>query len=414
MTTSYGPNRDMNVVLLEGVSETAVELFRNADLVNITRIPKALDGPDLLRAVADAHVLGIRSRTQLTEDVFAAAEQLLVVGCFCIGTNQVDLGAAAHRGVPVFNAPFSNTRSVAELVIGEIVMLLRGIPGRSAAAHQGVWDKSSANSWEIRGKTLGIVGYGNIGSQLSVLAEAFGMRVIYFDVLDKLPHGNARAAKSLASLLEQSDVVSLHVPETADTAMMIGEAELAMMRKSAIIINNSRGSVLDIAALAACLRAGRLLGAAVDVFPVEPAATGERFNSPLQGLPNVILTPHVGGSTAEAQSRIGVEVARKLIDYSDTGATLGAVNFPQVQLPARSTGIRYMHVHRNQPGMLGRINDIFASRGLNIAAEFLQTDGDIGYVVVEADSSAIASKDILENLRRLDGTIRARLLYERA
>jgi D-3-phosphoglycerate dehydrogenase len=414
MTTSYGPNRDMNVVLLEGVSETAVELFRNADLVNITRIPKALDGPDLLRAVADAHVLGIRSRTQLTEEVFAAAEQLLVVGCFCIGTNQVDLGAAAHRGVPVFNAPFSNTRSVAELVIGEIVMLLRGIPGRSAAAHQGVWDKSSANSWEIRGKTLGIVGYGNIGSQLSVLAEAFGMRVIYFDVLDKLPHGNARAAKSLASLLEQSDVVSLHVPETADTAMMIGEAELAMMRKSAIIINNSRGSVLDIAALAACLRAGRLLGAAVDVFPVEPAATGERFNSPLQGLPNVILTPHVGGSTAEAQSRIGVEVARKLIDYSDTGATLGAVNFPQVQLPARSTGIRYMHVHRNQPGMLGRINDIFASRGLNIAAEFLQTDGDIGYVVVEADSSAIASKDILENLRRLDGTIRARLLYERA
>jgi D-3-phosphoglycerate dehydrogenase len=414
MTTSYGTNRDINVVLLEGVSETAVELFRNADLVNITRLPKALDGPDLLRAVAGAHVLGIRSRTQLTEEVFSAAEQLLVVGCFCIGTNQVDLGAAAHRGVPVFNAPFSNTRSVAELVIGEIVMLLRGIPERSAAAHQGVWDKSSANSWEIRGKTLGIVGYGNIGSQLSVLAEAFGMRVIYYDVLDKLPHGNARAAESLAALLEQSDVVSLHVPETADTAMMIGEAELAMMRRTAIIINNSRGSVLDLAAVAAAIRSGRLLGAAADVFPVEPAAAGERFNSPLQGLPNVILTPHVGGSTAEAQSRIGVEVARKLIDYSDTGATLGAVNFPQVQLPARSTGIRYMHVHRNQPGMLGRINDIFASRGLNIAAEFLQTDGDIGYVVVDADSSAIASKDILENLRRLDGTIRARLLYERA
>jgi D-3-phosphoglycerate dehydrogenase len=410
----FPDKQHMQVVLLEGVSNTAVELFRTAGYDNITRLPKALDGKPLLEAVRNAQVLGIRSRTQLTESVFANAEQLLVVGCFCIGTNQVDLTAAARRGVPVFNAPFSNTRSVAELVIGEIVMLLRGIPGRSNAAHRGEWDKSSANSWEVRGKTLGIVGYGNIGSQLSVLAEAMGMRVIYYDVLDKLPHGNATAAESLLALLEQSDVVSLHVPETPDTAMMIGEREIAAMRPTAILINNSRGSVVDLDALATALRAEKLLGAAVDVYPTEPASNAEAFISPLQGLPNVILTPHVGGSTAEAQARIGAEVARKLIDYSDTGATLGAVNFPQVQLPARTNGIRYMHVHRNQPGILRRINDIFATRGLNIAAEFLQTEGEIGYVVVEADSSAAASRDVLESLRRLEGTIRARLLYERA
>jgi D-3-phosphoglycerate dehydrogenase len=313
-------------------------------------------------------------------------------------------------GVPVFNAPFSNTRSVAELVMGEIVMLLRRILDKSNAAHRGVWDKSAANSWEVRGKILGIVGYGNIGSQLSVLAEGFGMRVLYHDALDKLPHGNAQKADSLDALLAASDVVSLHVPETIDTFGMIGEAQIRTMKPGSFLINNSRGTVVDLHALADALRDGHLLGAAVDVFPVEPGSNNERFTTPLQGLSNVLLTPHVGGSTAEAQVRIGEEVARKLVEYSDGGSTLGAVNFPQVQLPLRPNGTRFLHVHRNVPGLLGRVNDVFARRELNIAAEFLQTDGDIGYVVVEAEGPA-SDQSVLEDLRGISGTIRARLLY---
>jgi D-3-phosphoglycerate dehydrogenase len=408
------PKEQIRLLLLEGVHDSAVELLQAAGYSNISRSPKALQGAALEDAMHGVHMLGIRSRTQLSAKVLRAADRLLAIGCFCIGTNQVDLQAARAIGVPVFNAPFSNTRSVAELVIGEIIMLMRGILPRSASAHQGVWEKSSANSWEIRGKTLGIVGYGNIGVQLSVLAEACGMRVIYYDTQAKLPHGNVAPAESLAALLAASDVVSLHVPQTPETEGMIGTAELRAMRQGAFLINNSRGTVVDLEALAAALRDGHLLGAAIDVFPIEPASGNEPFRSPLQGLPNVLLTPHIGGSTAEAQQRIGAEVARKLIDYSDTGATLGAVNFPQVQLSARPTGVRYMHVHRNEPGLLRRINDVFANRGLNIAAEVLQTDGEIGYVVVEADSSTADSEVILTELRSLPGTIRARLLYERA
>jgi D-3-phosphoglycerate dehydrogenase len=359
------------------------------------------------------HLLGIRSRTQLTDAVFAAAPALIGVGCFSVGTNQVDLDAARRRGIPVFNAPYSNTRSVAELVVGEIIMLMRRIFPRSLVAHDGRWEKSAEDSHEVRGKTLGIVGYGNIGSQLSNLAEALGMRVVFFDLTDKLRHGNTEPVASLQELLASSDVVSLHVPENPSTTGMIGAAEIAAMKPGAYLINNSRGTVVDLEALAAALRDGRLRGAAIDVFPVEPASKIDRFQSPLQGLDNVILTPHVGGSTEEAQERIGAEVARKLIDYGDAGSTLGAVNFPQVQLPVRSAGTRFLHVQRNVPGMLGRLNEVFARHGINIAAQHYQTDGEIGCVILETDEKGDDPAAILAEIGKLDGTVRARLLPSR-
>ncbi|AOG04478.1 phosphoglycerate dehydrogenase [Bosea sp. RAC05] len=403
----------IKVLLLEGINDSAADLLVNAGYTNMTRLPKALDQDALLKALEGVHVLGIRSRTQLTDAVFARADRLFAVGCFSVGTNQVDLEAARGRGVPVFNAPFSNTRSVAELTIGEIVMLLRKITDRSASAHGGGWDKSAEGSFEVRGKVLGIVGYGNIGSQLSTLAEAMGMRVIYYDQTDRLRHGNTEPVDSLHELLGSADIVSLHVPETPQTAGMIGAEQIAAMNPGSYLINNSRGTVVDLDALAAALKSGHLAGAAVDVFPVEPASNSDRFVSPLQGLPNVILTPHVGGSTEEAQERIGAEVARKLIDYSDVGSTVGAVNFPQVQLAARAVGTRFIHVQRNVPGMLRRLNDVFAARNVNIAAQNYQTDGEIGYVVMEAESIGADARDILREIRALDGTIRARLLYER-
>ncbi len=403
----------IRVLFLEGINDSAVGLVQAAGYTNVTRLPKALDRAALIAALHGVHILGIRSRTQLDETVLAGADRLMAVGCFSVGTNQVDLAAAARRGIPVFNAPFSNTRSVAELVIGEIVMLLRKVVPRSVAAHEGGWDKSAVGSFEVRGKTLGIVGYGSIGSQLSNLAEGMGMRVIYFDTTDKLRHGNTEPVASLSELLARADVVSLHVPETSATHNMIGAAEIQGMKRGACLINNARGTVVDLDALAVALREGHLAGAAVDVFPVEPASNAERFVTPLQGLPNVILTPHVGGSTEEAQERIGAEVAKKLVDYSDSGSTVGAVNFPQVQLPARTVGTRYIHVQRNLPGMLRRLNDVFATRGINIAGQFYQTDGEVGYVVVEADTQGADAETILEEIRGIEGTIRARLLYER-
>jgi D-3-phosphoglycerate dehydrogenase len=413
MTDLSLPKDRIRVLLLEGVNPSAVELMRSAGYTNLTAVPSALNAADLNEALRGVHLLGIRSRTQLTRDVLAHADRLIAVGCFSVGTNQVDIGAARQIGIPVFNAPFSNTRSVAELVIGEIIMLLRRVVPRSRAAHGGRWDKSAENSHEVRGKTLGIVGYGNIGSQLSNLAEAMGMRVIFYDHTDKLRHGNTEPADSLLALLAQSDVVSLHVPETSATHGMIGATEIAAMKKGAYLINNSRGTVVDLEALAEALRARHLRGAAVDVFPVEPASNKEPFHSPLQGLENVILTPHIGGSTAEAQERIGAEVAKKLIDYSDVGSTTGAVNFPQVQLPPRPTGTRYMHVHRNVPGMLGRLNEVISRRALNIMAQFLQTDGEIGYVVIETEGRLEESRAVLDEIRAIEGTIRTRLLYER-
>lgn len=407
------PKDKIRILLLEGVADSGVELLGGAGYATVSRMPKALDGAALKQAIKGVHILGIRSRTQLTEEVLEAADRLMAVGCFCIGTNQVDLEAAKRRGIAVFNAPFSNTRSVAELTLGEIVMLLRGVFPKSNSAHAGGWDKSAANSWEVRGKTLGIIGYGNIGSQLSVLAEAFGMRVLYHDHTAKLPHGNARQASSLAALLAESDAITLHVPETTDTVGMIGAAEIAGMKKGAVLVNNARGTVIDLPALADALKSGHILGAAIDVFPEEPARNGEPFVSPLQGLPNVILTPHIGGSTAEAQDRIGEEVAKKLVEYSDTGTTLGAVNFPNVQLPARPTGARWTHLHRDAPGVLSRINEAFGRRGLNISAQYYQTAAELGYVVVDSVEARNEAEAILAELRALPGTVRARLIYER-
>jgi D-3-phosphoglycerate dehydrogenase len=407
------PKDKIKVLLLEGIHESGVKLFEDAGYTNVTRLTKALDGAALREALQGVHIVGIRSRTKLTEEVFEAADRLIAVGCFSVGTNQVNLNAARSRGIPVFNAPFSNTRSVAELVIGEIVMLLRRIFSRSVSAHEGGWDKSATDSLEVRGKTLGIVGYGNIGSQLSTLAEGMGMKVIYFDITDKLRHGNTEPCATLDELLGQADVVSLHVPETPQTKNMMGEAQFRAMKKGAFFINNARGTVVDLDALAQALKDKHLRGAAIDVFPKEPAGNADKFVSPLQGLENVILTPHIGGSTEEAQERIGAEVARKLVDYSDIGSTAGAVNFPQVQLPPRPTGTRYMHVHRNVPGMMVKLNNIFSNRGMNIASQFLQTDGEVGYVVIEADGTREDCEQVLEEIRALDGTLRARIIYER-
>jgi len=412
MTRLSLPKDKIRILLLEGINDSAVAMFADNGYASLERLPKALDAKAFKQAVKGVHLLGIRSRSQVTEEILDAADRLLAVGCFSVGTNQIDLDAARRRGVPVFNAPYANTRSVAELTIGEIVMLLRRIVPRSVAAHAGGWDKSADGSREVRGKTLGIVGYGNIGSQLSNLAEAMGMRVVFFDLTDRLRHGNTEPTASLDELLAGSDVVSLHVPETPQTAGMIGMREIGLMKPDACLINNSRGTVVDLDALAAALRSGKLAGAAIDVFPVEPASNADRLQTPLQGLPNVILTPHVGGSTEEAQDRIGTEVTRKLIDYSDVGATMGAVNFPQVQLPSRPSGTRFIHIHGDVPGVMGKLNDIMSAHGINIAAQYLQTGGGIGYVVLETDGAGGDAEAVLDEIRAVKGTIRARLLYE--
>jgi D-3-phosphoglycerate dehydrogenase len=412
MPADSAASKQFKTLLLEGVNDSAAELFLNWQHLSVQRIPKALEEGPLREAIKGIDLLGIRSRTQLTHDVLSDAGRLLAVGCFSVGTNQVDLEAARRRGIPIFNAPFSNTRSVAELVIGEIVMLFRRIFPRSAAAHAGGWDKSATGSHEVRGRTLGIVGYGNIGSQLSMLAEAMGMKVIFYDHTAKLRHGNTTPVESLGDLLAQSDIVSLHVPETAATSGMIGEGALRLMKRGAFLINNSRGTVVDLDALARAIRDGHVAGAAIDVFPVEPASNSDRFQSPLQGLPNVILTPHIGGSTEEAQDRIGTEVARKMLDYLDSGSTTGAVNFPQVQLQKRPRCARFSHVHRNVPGMLRRLNEVFLQHDINIFAQHLETDSEVGYVLLDADLTGLDSRDVLDDIRALDGTIRARVVYE--
>lgn len=406
------PSLDKNklkFLLLEGIHPSALAVLREAGYTHIESLPGALEGEELKAKIADAHFVGIRSRTQLTAEVLAHAHKLAAVGCFCIGTNQVDLNAARERGIAVFNAPFSNTRSVAELVLAEAILLLRGVPEKSAAAHRGGWLKSADNAFEIRGKTLGIVGYGSIGTQLSVLAENLGMQVVFFDVVTKLPLGNARQVGKLHELLAQSDVVSLHVPETRATQWMIGAAEIAAIKPGAVFINASRGTVVEIEPLAAALRSKQLLGAAIDVFPVEPKSNKDVFESPLRGLDNVILTPHVGGSTMEAQANIGIEVAEKLVKYSDNGTSTSSVNFPEVALPAHPGKHRLLHIHRNVPGVLAEINQVFAGNGINIASQFLQTNEAIGYVVIDIDA---AHSDLaLAKLAQVTGTIRSRVLF---
>lgn len=401
----------IRVLLVEGIHDNAVAAFEAAGYRNLEVHAGALEPDELRRRLKNAHLVGIRSRTRLTDELLAAAPKLFCVGCFCIGTNQVGLTAAKLAGIPVFNAPYSNTRSVAELVIGEIIMLFRGIHPKSVRAHAGVWAKSTAGSTEIRGKALGIVGYGHIGSQLSVLAEAMGMQVHYYDIVDKLSLGNARSCSSLAELLAAADVVSLHVPATPETAGMIGRSELGKMKRGAFLINASRGNVVDLEALATAVRAGDVGGAAIDVYPKEPSSAGEPLETPLRGLDNVILTPHIGGSTREAQANIGAEVADKLIRYSDTGATLGAVNFVEVSLPTQVGTTRFLHVHRNVPGVLADINQVFSSRGLNIAGQYLRTDGEIGYVVVDVSGRVPDGVTIRDELSVIDGTLRVRFLY---
>ncbi|MEZ6183762.1 MAG: phosphoglycerate dehydrogenase [Planctomycetota bacterium] len=403
------PRSKIKILLLEGIHENAVEHFQRAGYTAVKRLAQALSGDELIEHLRKAHVVGIRSRTQLTADVLSEAKRLLAVGCFCIGTNQVDLDAAALQGVPVFNAPHSNTRSVAELVIGELVMLFRGLGDKHVATHEGRWTKSASGSRELRGKTLGIVGYGHIGSQVSILAEAMGLRVLYYDVEPKLAMGLARPTRTLKELLEASDAVTLHVPEAPSTRGMFDAERVAQLKPGAFLLNASRGSVVDLEALAAAIKAGKVGGAAVDVFPKEPRGKDEPFRSPLQGLPNVILTPHIGGSTQEAQENIGVEVASKLVAYSDHGSSLGAVNFPNISLtPQPGAAHRLLHVHENRPGMLAAINRVLGDEDVNILGQHLQTNRQVGFVVADVDREH--NPDLLERLRQLPGTIRCRIL----
>ncbi|MCW0451807.1 phosphoglycerate dehydrogenase [Xanthomonas sacchari] len=408
--TSF-PKQDIRVLLLEGISQTAVDVFRAAGYSQIELHAKSLPEDELKQRIAEAHIVGIRSRTQLSAEVLAHAKRLIAVGCFCIGTNQVDLDAAELAGIPVFNAPYSNTRSVAELVIAEAILLLRGIPQKNAECHRGGWSKSAAGSHETRGKVLGIVGYGHIGTQVGVLAEALGMQVIFHDIETKLSLGNARTATDLDDLLARSDVVTLHVPETAATRDMIGATQLAQMKPGAHLINASRGTVIDIDALDAALRSGHIGGAAVDVFPIEPKGNGDLFESPLAAHDNVILTPHVGGSTLEAQDNIGVEVAAKLVRYSDNGSTLSAVNFPEVTLPEHAESLRLLHIHRNVPGVLSQINELFSRHNVNIDGQFLRTDPKVGYVVIDVAASEEQAAVLKEELAQVAGTLRTRILY---
>lgn len=406
--TSFDKDK-IKILLLEGIHPSAVSTLAAAGYHNVVTHAGSLPQEQLLEEIADAHFVGIRSRTQLTEEVFEAARRLVAVGCFCIGTNQVDLQAAGVRGIPVFNAPYSNTRSVAELVIAEAILLLRGIPEKNAAAHRGEWMKTASNAFEIRGKTLGIVGYGNIGMQLGVIAESLGMAVEFYDVVTKLPMGNARQIASLNELLGRADVVTLHVPQLPSTANMIGAQELATMKAGAILINASRGNVVDIEPLAAALKSGQLSGAAIDVFPIEPRTNHDEFESPLRSIDRALLTPHIGGSTMEAQQNIGIEVAEKLARYSDNGTTLSAVNFPEVALPEHENQHRLLHVHRNVPGVMGRINSVFSEGDINICAQYLQTYNNIGYVVIDVESEY--SERALTQLRNIEGTLRCRVLF---
>ncbi len=405
--TSF-PKDKIRVLLLEGLHADGVGRLKEEGF-QVTAHKGAMGEDELARAIADVHILGIRSKTQVTAEIFERASRLLAVGCFCIGTNQVDLDAALRRGIPVFNAPYSNTRSVAELVIADIIILFRGLYDKVRDAHAGVWNKSTSGSVEVRGKTIGIVGYGHIGSQVSILAEAMGMRVLYFDTADKLPLGNATRTMDLRDLLERSDVVTLHVPAAPDTVGMIGARELARMKKGAFLINASRGSVVDVDALARALGKGLLGGAAVDVFPEEPKSKDERFTTPLQNLPNVVLTPHIGGATQEAQRNIGLEVASKLIRFTNNGCSEGAVNFPNVLLPAIADHHRILHIHENVPGVLQKVNSMFGDAGINVGGQYLRTAGDIGYLIMDTDKSATTK--MRRELEKLPETIRVRELF---
>ena len=399
----------IKITLLEGIHPSAEDVFRKDGYAHIQTVAKSLREDELHEVLAETRFLGIRSRTQVTPELLEFAPKLTAIGCFCIGTNQVDLKATQSKGIPVFNAPFANTRSVAELVLAEMILLLRGIPAKNAAAHRGQWLKSAESSFETRGKILGIVGYGHIGTQIGILAESLGMKVQYFDIENKLALGNARPAESFHQLLNSSDVVTFHVPATRLTENMMNPEAFAQLKPGALLLNASRGTVVDIEALAQNLQDGRVSGAAVDVFPVEPKSNQEEFISPLRAFDNVILTPHVGGSTKEAQANIGIEVSEKLVKYSNNGSTLSSVNFPEVALSSHVGKHRICHIHHNVPGILAKMNDVFSSSGVNISGQYLRTAGDIGYVVTDID--AASSGTAFEALKQIKGTIRTRILY---
>lgn len=400
----------IKILLLEGVDVSAVDTLHKAGYNNVEYLKTALDGDELLSKIEHVHFIGIRSRTFLTKEVLQHAKRLVGIGCFCIGTNQVDLKAAAQLGIPVFNAPFSNTRSVAELVTGEYLQLLRDVPARNALLHRGGWKKAAKGCFEARGKTIGIVGYGHIGTQVGIIAESLGLKVVYYDIEHKLSLGNAKQLETLDELLEQADIITMHVPQTELTRNMIGKAQFEKMKDGAVFLNAARGTVVDIDALAEALESKKLTGAAVDVFPVEPASNKEEFVTPLRKFDNVILTPHIGASTEEAQCNIGIEVAQKLALYSDNGSTITAVNFPEVSLPQKREGVsRLLHVHRNVPGIMRQINEIFASKNINVAAQYLQTTEDVGYVVMDIHSDT--PEELVPLLKEIEGTLKCRILY---
>ncbi|MBN8861138.1 MAG: phosphoglycerate dehydrogenase [Sphingobacteriales bacterium] len=406
--TSY-PKEKINILLLENISDLAVENFKKAGYSSVRKITGAMPEEELAKQVKNVHLLGIRSKSQITPTILQAASKLQAIGCFCIGVNQVDLKEATRQGVTVFNAPYSNTRSVAELVIALSVMLIRRIPDKNKAAQEGKWMKESKGSYELRGKTLGIIGYGNIGAQVSVLAEAFGMKVIYYDIVTKLPLGNAHQCKTIKEVVAEADIITLHVPETSQTKNMINAAVLKNFKKGSILINYARGEVVDLDALRNVLQSGQLSGAAIDVFPVEPEKNGDVFTSPLQGLPNVILTPHIGGSTEEAQANIGEDVSVKLINFLETGSTTGSHTVPELALPLQEGTHRILHIHKNVPGVLSQINTLLSGHNINILGQYLKTNDNIGYVVLDVDKHL--SKEALELLKGIKETIKARMLY---
>lgn len=406
--TSY-PKEKIRVLFLENISDLAVKGFQQQGYVKVEKITKALTEDELVKEIKDVHILGIRSKTQITARVLEAATKLQAIGCFCIGVNQVDLKAATRKGVVVFNAPYSNTRSVAELVIGLAIMLIRRIPDKNKAAHEGIWMKDAKGSFELRGKTLGIIGYGNIGSQVSVLAEALGMKVIFYDVETKLPLGNASDGKTLKDVLGKADVITLHVPETSQTKNIINKTTLKYVKKGAILINYARGEVVDLDALRKAIVEEQIGGAAIDVFPWEPEKNGDRFQSPLQDLPNVILTPHIGGSTEEAQQNIGQDVSVKLLNYLEKGITFGSHTVPALALPPQEGSHRILHIHRNVPGVLSAINTQLSKHNINIVGQYLKTNEEIGYVVLDVDKKLSAQAQQL--LREVKETIKVRLLY---
>ena len=406
--TSY-PKEKIRVLLLENISEITVDNFLKNGYTQVQRLTKALPEDELIDAIKNVHLVGIRSKTRITPSVIEAASKLQAIGCFCIGVNQVDLRKATENGIAVFNAPYSNTRSVAELVIGAAIMLIRRIPDKSSAAHKGTWLKEASGSFELRGKTLGIIGYGNIGSQVSVLAEALGMKVIFYDVETKLPLGNARDMRSLKDVMTHADVITLHVPDTPQTKNLINKNNLKYCKKGSIIINYARGEVMDLTALRKAIESKQIAGAAVDVFPVEPEKNSDPFETPLQGLPNVLLTPHIGGSTEEAQQNIGVDVSAKLLNYLEKGISFGSHTIPALSLPPQEGAHRILHIHKNVPGVLGDINSQLSKNKINIVGQYLKTNEEIGYVVVDVDKQL--SNRAAQLLRNVPNTIKVRLLY---